>query len=589
MAAVYKKTTTRRLPDGAELFVRKGQQMARWQLKNGTKRTAPVTIGKDGSQRIATEASTYTAKYRDGKGIVREVATVCRSKDGAQAVLKELSDRAERVHSGIVSQTDDAVRDWLRLPISDSFENYIAAVESRDTSPVYVQNLRYLAGRLFDDCRWKLLCDLSADSLNGWLAKRRTEGMGARARNQYLQVAKQFAGWCVVENRLAANPLDRVAKADEQADQRRQRRAMTASELERLLYVARWRPLAEYGRTTEAKPEGERKGKRDTWNLAPLTFNELPQAIERGRERLRGNPELVAKLEATGRERQLIYKTLVLTGLRRGELGSLTVGSLVLDVPTPFAILEAKNAKNRERSEVPLRGDLANELAQWIANRNATSRTVLPMTPGGKGGANSKGGLGSGLVPFGPQESHRGEKLFNVPPQLIKVFNADIAAAGIAKADDRGRTLDVHALRHSFGSLLSAGGVAPRTAQAAMRHSTIDLTMNVYTDPRVLDVAGALDSLPSLPLDAQPSGHQQRQIATGTDHATARGQFLVAPLVAPNSGKLCKLGATTDNQWGRTQSDGHEKTPRKQAVSRGFVKRRRPDSNRGCRICNPMP
>lgn len=30
-----------------------------------------------------------------------------------------------------------------------------------------------------------------------------------------------------------------------------------------------------------------------------------------------------------------------------------------------------------------------------------------------------------------------------------------------------------------------------------MRHSSLDLTMNVYTDPSLLDVAGALDVLPS--------------------------------------------------------------------------------------------
>ncbi|MCX7409352.1 MAG: hypothetical protein NTZ32_14835 [Planctomycetales bacterium] len=33
--------------------------------------------------------------------------------------------------------------------------------------------------------------------------------------------------------------------------------------------------------------------------------------------------------------------------------------------------------------------------------------------------------------------------------------------------------------------------VTPRTAQDAMRHSNIDLTMNVYTDPKLLDVQGA--------------------------------------------------------------------------------------------------
>ncbi|MCX7393177.1 MAG: tyrosine-type recombinase/integrase [Planctomycetales bacterium] len=72
------------------------------------------------------------------------------------------------------------------------------------------------------------------------------------------------------------------------------------------------------------------------------------------------------------------------------------------------------------------------------------------------------------------------------------------------KADERGRTVDVHALRHTFGTLLSKSGVAPRTAQAAMRHGTIDLTMNVYTDPKLLDVQGALDSLPSLAWKSPP-------------------------------------------------------------------------------------
>ena len=31
-----------------------------------------------------------------------------------------------------------------------------------------------------------------------------------------------------------------------------------------------------------------------------------------------------------------------------------------------------------------------------------------------------------------------------------------------------------------------------------MRHSSLDLTMNVYTDPQLLDVAGALERLPEL-------------------------------------------------------------------------------------------
>jgi len=41
------------------------------------------------------------------------------------------------------------------------------------------------------------------------------------------------------------------------------------------------------------------------------------------------------------------------------------------------------------------------------------------------------------------------------------------------KRDERGRTVDVHALRHTFGTLLSKGWGAPRTAQAAMRQADL--------------------------------------------------------------------------------------------------------------------
>ncbi len=70
-----------------------------------------------------------------------------------------------------------------------------------------------------------------------------------------------------------------------------------------------------------------------------------------------------------------------------------------------------------------------------------------------------------------------------------EILDRDLRLAGIPKVDERGRTVDVHAFRHTFGTLLSEGGVAPRTAQAAMRHSTINLSMNTYTDPKLWEDA----------------------------------------------------------------------------------------------------
>src|SRR4029079_10069974 len=101
--------------------------------------------------------------------------------------------------------------------------------------------------------------------------------------------------------------------------------------------------------------------------------------------------------------------------------------------------------------------------------------------------------------------------LFRLSANAVKVFNRDIALAGIAKRDERGRTACVHSLRHSYASLLVRGGVAPRVAQAALRHSDVRLTMQVYTDPKLLDVDAALAVLPTLAIGqpfTQPASHE---------------------------------------------------------------------------------
>src|SRR5262249_48419667 len=182
-----------------------------------------------------------------------------------------------------------------------------------------------------------------------------------------------------------------------------------------------------------------------------------------------------------------------------------------------FGQVEAADEKNREGNAIPVRDDLADDLRQWLAHKLARLQAEALRT-----GAP----IPAQLPPATP--------VFNVPSALVKILNRDLRLAGIPKRDDRGRVLDVHALRHTFGTLLSKGGVGPRTAQAAMRHSDIKLTMNVYTDPALLDVRGALDALPALPLDAGQAGGEAAR-ATGTEGDFRRGVCLVAPTVAPTS------------------------------------------------------
>ena len=100
MGTVYRKSITRPLPLGAEIIIRKGESLARWRNAKGKTRTAPVTTGQDGTERIRVESGTFIAKYRDGSGIVVETPTGCRTEDAARQVLADLERKAERVRAG---------------------------------------------------------------------------------------------------------------------------------------------------------------------------------------------------------------------------------------------------------------------------------------------------------------------------------------------------------------------------------------------------------------------------------------------------------------------------------------------------------
>jgi len=82
----------------------------------------------------------------------------------------------------------------------------------------------------------------------------------------------------------------------------------------------------------------------------------------------------------------------------------------------------------------------------------------------------------------------------------VKILKRDLKLAGIPYRDEHGRTFDVHALRHTTSTYMGKGKVTPRVAQGFMRHSDIKLTMQTYTDPKLLEEGEALAALPTLPL-----------------------------------------------------------------------------------------
>jgi integrase len=351
MGTVYKETFTKPLPAGARIIVRKGRRLAEWKDAKGKTRTVPLTAAGD---RIAVEAGTYTAKYRDGSAIVRKVATGCRDESAARSVLGDLERRAELVKAKVLTVSEDAIADHQHTPLAGHIAAYLDHQKAKGVSRRLADVQRQLR-RVAADCGFRRLADLSGTALEKWLTARRAEGMAAGTSNEYRGTWIAFANWCIRNRRLSSNPFADVPRVNAKADRRRQRRALTEGELRRLLDVARRRPLE--NRSMVYK--GPRKGQR----YAKL------------------RPEVQRRLDRLGQERALIYKTLVLTGLRRGELASITVGQLDLDADPPFLVLDAADEKNREGSTLPLRADLAADLRQWVADKAKAVQDAVGNTP----------------------------------------------------------------------------------------------------------------------------------------------------------------------------------------------------------------
>ena len=163
--------------------------------------------------------------------------------------------------------------------------------------------------RLARDCRFSKLGKMSAGPIDQWLVEQTDAGMAAATRNTYREAAIGFGNWCRRTRRLTLNPFADVPRADQNADRRHQRRALTQAELMRLLHAAALRPLAELGREIIASKVDFKRNPRSraTWTRESITMENLDAAVERARELLKEKPDRITRLEHTGLERALIY------------------------------------------------------------------------------------------------------------------------------------------------------------------------------------------------------------------------------------------------------------------------------------------
>ncbi len=294
--SVYRKTDRKPVPEGAEVFTRKGKSFARWVDGKGRSRTAPLS--EDGSKMLVERPGYYID--HDGPDGRRVTVKGYTDKEATESLAARLQKDAERTRMGLSTRSDPA---GSQTPWADAMTLWLDSQRHDNLDNVYRDNNKRLLIKVAEGCGWGTLSSVRREKVEAWLRDIKVNGVigtdgtrkakppSDRTVDQYADTAKRFLAWCVAQGLLGENPLGGLKKI-RRPTKTRKRRSLSEDELKRLLSVAG------------------------------------PRAS--------------------------IYKLAALTGLRKDELRQLRRSDCRLDVPKPFVQLRAEANKARREDRIPL-------------------------------------------------------------------------------------------------------------------------------------------------------------------------------------------------------------------------------------------
>lgn len=302
----------------------------------------------------------------------------------------------------------------LGKPLAEHLKDFCDGKAADKYKGSYIKQLRANIERILNGCGFKVWSDIDGNRVKTFLAKSRgPDGYGERTYNSYLTRFKEFCSWMLRENRAAGIDPMKNHCLIKQTEFRKKRRALTIDEIHQLL---------------------------ESTKISENRFN------------------------ITGHERSLIYRLALETGLRAGEIRSLTVLSFDFESEYPTVHVEPSDTKGKKSADIILTSGMVEVLKEFFSNKEPQDMAFAMPHP-----ANTA--------------------------EMLKV---DLAKAGIKYTDTSNRDVDFHSLRHTFITNLSLAGVHPTVAQMLARHSNIELTMKYYTHVLHSSKVAAIDALQSL-------------------------------------------------------------------------------------------
>ena len=334
-----------------------------------------------------------------------------------KALTKQLAEKMNHEcrmrRLGLIDAEQEERAQAQQAEIEPHLADYEKSLRAKENSEKHVKLTLSRVRKIIQGCEFKQLKDLSADDVETFLTELREEDeIGFKTYNHYLQAIDGWCNWMISRQRLDRNPLSGIPRLNAELDVRHPRRALTPDEFSQLLSSA--------------------------------SQSDIEIQCYSGEERAR------------------IYTLSYMTGLRKGELASLTPKSFKLSGKQPTVTVEAKSSKHRKKDVLPLHPELVPMLKTWI----------------------------KGLKPNQPLFEKLGKR------KTWLMVKKDLENAGIEYRNDEG-IADFHAAgRHTHITELLRNGATLPEARELARHSDVRMTMR-YTHISLDDQAKALKSLPA--------------------------------------------------------------------------------------------
>lgn len=346
------------------------------------------------SGRVRCRSPIWWIEYRDHNGVLDRKPGY-RDRQATRTLAAELERSAARIAEGLESPPTAVVG-----TLADLADRYRDELARRGRAASHVKRTRACLAFVLDGLAVGLSLPTAIDGPDAdrWLhAEARRLEWSPRTFNQYATAARAFGRWLVRRRFAPHNPFEPVELLNPEAGRTFIRRALTAKELGLLLTAAAAGPRR-YG--------------------------------------------------MSGPDRAQLYRLAAYTGLRIGELASLTPASFTVEQGKALAVtVAAGSAKNRRTESVPIPASIAQETSTWLKRQTAGVRVFRGWNDWHTRGA--------------------------------RMVAEDLAKVKILVETPEGR-FDFHALRTTYVTMLARSGATLAEAQKLARHSTPKLTSGTY-------------------------------------------------------------------------------------------------------------